>query len=192
MRITRVYTRTGDTGTTRLVDGSVVDKDGSRIEAYGTVDELNSILGRCRALGAQVAEAPTRERIGVLLKTVQNELFDVGADLATPADSRWPEMRRVGDREVERLEQEMDSLNEDLEPLREFVLPGGGLLGASLHEARTVCRRAERRVRTLMRNEADVGTDCLRYLNRLSDFLFVCARWSAKMCGEPESLWEQS
>lgn len=185
MRIRRVYTRTGDRGTTRLVGGVEVDKDHARIEAYGTVDELSSVLGLARTFNDD-------DTIDGYLKRVQNELFDVGADLATPPDKRWPDMHRVGDPEVERLEAWCDLLNADLGPLEEFILPGGGPVGAFLHQARTVCRRAERHLVTLMRVEEDVGEGCLRYLNRLSDFLFILARWAAKAHGEPEYQWERT
>lgn len=190
MRITRVYTRTGDRGTTRLVGGAEVDKTDSRLEAYGTVDELNSVLGIARAFNA-AHSGPATARIDATLARVQNDLFNVGSDLATPPDSRWPGMYRVGERDVTLLENDIDEMNGDLEPLREFILPGGGHTGASLHQARTVCRRAERRVVTLMREQDDVGDGCMKYLNRLSDLLFVMARWAAKCHGEPEYLWQK-
>ncbi len=184
MRIRRVYTRTGDRGTTRLTGGVEVPKDHIRVAAYGTVDELNSILGLARTFNDD-------GELEAKLRILQNELFDLGADLSTPAAKRWPEMHRVGDTEVTRLEAWCDTLNEDLGPLKEFILPGGGPVGAFLHQARTVCRRAERLVVTLMREEDDIGEGCLRYLNRLSDFLFVLARWAAKQRQEPEYLWER-
>lgn len=192
MRITKVYTRTGDKGTTRLVGGQEVPKDHVRIESYGTVDELNTILGLARTSNRRSgAEAEVISRIDAILKRIQNDLFNVGSDLATPADGRWAGMYRVGDDDVARLEGWIDSLNEDLGPLKEFILPGGGPVGAFLHQARTVCRRAERRVFTLMNAEEDVGEGCMRYLNRLSDLLFVLGRWAAKHLGEPEYHWEK-
>lgn len=115
----------------------------------------------------------------------------MGADLATPADSRWEGMDRVDADDVARLERWIDRLNDDLPPLKEFILPGGGPVGATLHVARTVCRRAERRLVTLLNAEPDVGEDCLKYLNRLSDLLFVLARWSARSLGEPEFTWRR-
>ncbi len=192
MRITRVYTRTGDKGQTGLVGGERVGKDHARIEAYGAVDELNAILGIVRSFTREAnAALETVERIDAVLGTIQNELFNVGADLATPPKDRWPGMHRIGDAEVSRLEEWCDSFNETLEPLVNFILPGGGKVGAFLHQARTVCRRAERGLVRLMREEPETGEDCMRYLNRLSDFLFVLGRWAAKELGEPEILWQQ-
>ena len=195
MRITKVYTRTGDRGQTRLVGGSATRKDAPRIEAYGTVDELNSIVGLVRTWNQRAqADGSSPEvvaRLDEMLKRIQNDLFDVGADLATPADSRWEAMHRVGDAEVTRLEEWIDELNADLPPLREFILPGGGPVGAFFHQARTVCRRGERRVLSLMDVEDDVGEGVLRYLNRLSDYLFVAGRWAAKSLGETEYAWER-
>ena len=135
---------------------------------------------------------PTRvDAIDRMLARVQNDLFNVGSDLATLVADRWEGMYRVGDVDVERLEGWCDEFNEELGPLEEFVLPGGGAVGAFLHQARTVCRRAERRVVTLGATEDDLGDGCLRYLNRLSDFLFVLGRLAAKVAGEPEHLWER-
>lgn len=189
MRITRVYTRTGDGGKTRLVGGQSVDKDDVRIEAYGTVDELNAILGLVLQANASTVSVDARDRIESMLAHVQNDLFNVGADLATPPADRWPGMFRLGDDDAARLEGWIDSLNADLPPLKEFILPGGGPVGAHLHQARTVCRRAERRVVTLWRLEPETGDGCLKYLNRLSDFLFVLGRWAARAHGEPERFW---
>jgi cob(I)alamin adenosyltransferase len=191
MRITKVYTRTGDKGQTGLVGGDRVSKDHIRIEAYGTVDELNTIVGLARTFNTRSgADAAVIERVDAMLRRVQNDLFDVGADLATPAKDRWEGMHRVGGEEVTRLEGWIDELNEDLGPLKDFILPGGGPVGGFLHQARTVCRRAERDVVKLMREEPDVGDGCMTYLNRLSDWLFVASRWVAKQLGEPEYLWE--
>lgn len=195
MRISRVYTRVGDKGKTRLVGGREVDKDDPRIEAAGTVDELNSVLGLARTFNATTTadDVPTAAaaKIDLYLKALQNDLFNVGADLATPADARWDGMYRVADADVSRLEAWCDELNADLGPLKEFILPGGGPVGGFLHQGRTVCRRAERRVYALIRVEDDVGEGCLRYLNRLSDLLFILARWAAKARGELEYLWEK-
>jgi len=192
MRITKVYTRTGDRGQTRLVGGSAALKDHPRIEAYGTVDELNAVVGLVRTWNARSgAPEAVVARLGVMLAQVQNDLFDVGADLATPSTSRWEGMRPVGDNAVTRLESWIDELNADLPPLTEFIHPGGGPVGAFTHQARTVCRRAERRVLTLMRAEPEVNEGTLRYLNRLSDWLFVAGRWAAKALGEEEYLWQR-
>lgn len=190
MRITRVYTRVGDRGTTRLVGGGEVAKDHPRIEAYGTVDELNAVVGILRHHNRGVDSDAARV-IDERLERVQHDLFDVGSDLATPAEARWPGMRRVGDAEVTRLEGWIDDWNDTLPPLKEFILPGGGLVGVHAHLARTVCRRAERRVQALVAAEPDVGDGCLRFLNRLSDWLFVLGRWSAHQAGEPETFWRR-
>lgn len=192
MRITRVYTRTGDGGQTRLVGGQQVPKDHARIAAYGTTDELNAILGIVRWQNSQTAVAADAVgRIDRMLHQIQNDLFNVGSDLATRPADRWPGMYRPGQEDVTRLEGWIDELNEDVGPLKEFILPGGGPVGAFLHQARTVCRRAEREVVTLMREEEDVGAGPLQYLNRLSDFLFVLGRWAARQLGEPEHLWDR-
>ena len=191
MRITKVYTRTGDKGSTGLVGGKRIDKDHPRIEAVGTVDELNAIIGLARTFNASAGAQAPRERIDAILKRVQNDLFDVGADLATPSADRWEGMHRVGDAEVARIERRIDELNKDLGPLEEFVLPGGGPVGAFLHQARTVCRRAERDIVRLGHVDDDIGDGCLRYANRLSDLLFVMSRWAAKQHGEPEYTWEK-
>ena len=186
IRITRVYTRRGDHGETDLVGGKRVTKDGPRIEAYGTVDELNAAVGVVRAANAGRRDAASRELDGILRK-LQNELFDLGSELATPAEEFRPGMFRVGDAEVKALEAAMDRCQRDLQPLKSFVLPGGGQVSALLHVARTVCRRAERDVLRLMRVE-DVGEWPLAYLNRLSDLLFVAARW-ANAKGAQDILW---
>jgi len=191
IRITRVYTRRGDRGETDLVGGARVPKDHARIDAYGTVDELNAALGVARAFNA--AEG-TRERarreLDAVLRKLQSELFDLGAELATPPASFVQGMFRVGDAEITALETLMDGCQRELEPLQSFVLPGGGRTSALLHMARTVCRRAERDVLRLMRAET-VGTGPLRYLNRLSDLLFVLSRWIGHHQGEQEFLWER-
>lgn len=192
MRITRVYTRTGDKGTTRLVGGQEVPKDHVRLRSYGTVDELNAILGLVRHANRVSGAAPeVVARIDRMLHTVQNDLFNVGSDLATRPEDRWEGMYRVGGDDVTRLEGWIDTLNEDVGPLREFILPGGGAVGSFLHQARTVCRRAEREVVALLREEPEAGEGPMRYLNRLSDYLFVLGRWAARQLGEPEYLWDR-
>lgn len=190
MRIGRVYTRTGDKGTTRLAGGQEVSKDALRVEAYGAVDELSTILGLARTFNAQTSDDEVRSSLESHLKSLQNDLFNVGGDLATPPDSGF-ELYRVGDADVARLEELCDTLNEDLGPLKDFILPGGGPVGAFLHQARTVCRRAERRLVTALQGDDSINEGCLRFLNRLSDFLFILARWANKMIGEPEFLWEK-
>jgi len=191
IRITRVYTRRGDRGETDLVGGARVAKDSPRIDAYGTVDELNAALGVVRAVNAaERGHARVRGELEVILRRLQNELFDLGGELATPAAEFRPGMFRVGTAEVKALELLMDRCQKDLAPLRSFVLPGGGRVGAFLHVARTVCRRAERDVLRLMRHE-DLGEWPLAYLNRLSDLLFVLSRWVGRHRGEREYLWER-
>lgn len=178
--LSRIYTRGGDGGETGLGDGSRVPKDHPRVIAYGEVDELNSVIGLARAAGAPEPE---------LLRRVQNDLFDVGADLCVPPGDGdlTKSALRIAPGHGERLEREIDRLNERLEPLRSFVLPGGSPGAAWLHLARTVCRRAERSVVTLMGSEA-VGPAVLVYLNRLSDLLFVLAR-VANDDGRADVLW---
>ena len=191
IRITQVYTRTGDGGDTALVGGRRVAKDSARIEAYGTVDELNSILGLARVFNAeQLPEHPKARWLDEVLRRLQNELFDLGSELATPADAVYEGMFRVGGAEVSALEQLIDECQKDLQPLKSFVLPGGGRVGAFLHQARTVCRRAEREILRLSRAEP-LSEWPLRYVNRLSDLLFVLSRWIARQLGEPEYLWER-
>lgn len=194
IRITRVYTRRGDGGQTDLVGGRRVAKDGLRIEAYGTVDELNAAVGLARARNAATTPrgrgAAAARELDALLRKLQNELFDLGGELATPAEEFRPGMFRVGEAEVTALEATMDRCQRDLRPLASFVLPGGGEVSALLHVARTICRRAEREVLRLGRDE-DIGEWPLAYLNRLSDLLFVLSRWIGHHRGETEYLWER-
>jgi cob(I)alamin adenosyltransferase len=189
IRITKVYTRGGDGGETSLVGGQRVPKDSPRIVAYGAVDELNSVLGIVRALAAGQASAAS-QRLVEILKRLQNELFDLGSELATPPEADYPGMWRVTETEITSLEHMIDDCQKSLEPLKSFILPGGGLPGAVLHQARTVCRRAEIEVLRLSRIEA-VNPRVIGYLNRLSDLLFVLARWIAQQNGEAEYLWER-
>ncbi len=180
--LSRIYTKSGDRGETALGDGQRVAKDHPRVEAYGRVDELNAVLGLVAAYCPDAPEA-------ALLRAIQNELFDVGADLCVPAaEGEQPgAVLRVTAAQVERLEKAIDRLNEGLEPLRSFVLPGGTPAAAWLHLARTVCRRAERAVVTLAKSEP-VNPQAVVYLNRLSDFLFVLAR-VANGGGKGDVLW---
>ncbi len=179
VRLTRIYTRGGDGGETSLGDGSRVSKLDCRIGAFGTVDELNSAVGVVLAGDAPDAMRPTLER-------VQNELFDVGADLSVP----WgvTDRLRVDEAMIERLEADCDAFNADLPELRSFVLPGGTGASARLHVARTVCRRAEREV-LLGAQEIELNPLVLRYLNRLSDLLFILARVANAAAGRDEPLW---
>ena len=190
LAINRVYTRHGDGGDTGLVGGQRVPKDGLRIQAYGTVDELNSFLGAARATVNQLAaEEPRFAMLGAILLRVQHELFNLGSILATLPEDVHPKQPRVTDTEIAQLEKEMDVMNEEVPPLRSFVLPGGNRIEAELHIGRTVCRRAERIVVALSRL-AGVPPEAIRYLNRLSDALFVWSRWACHTAGAPETLWE--
>jgi cob(I)alamin adenosyltransferase len=183
--LNRIYTRTGDDGTTGLVTGERRRKDDLRIAAFGTVDETNACIGLARL---HTADQPDLDGI---LSRIQNDLFDLGADLATPERDEPPahEPLRVVEAQVERLEREIDALNKDIPPLRSFVLPGGTAAAAALHLARTVCRRAERLAVELARKPGErVSAPALKYLNRLSDLLFVAAR-AANRNGALDVLW---
>ena len=175
-RLSKIYTRTGDDGTTGLGDGSRTPKDSPRVAAYGTVDELNSTIGMVLAqeIPAEIREALTQ---------IQHDLFDLGGELCIPG------MAMVHDADVDRLENTLNEFNADLPPLKDFILPGGGMAAACCHLARTVCRRAEREVISLSR-ESDVRGEAIRYLNRLSDLLFVIARVLARASGHGEVLWQ--
>ncbi|MEK6650800.1 MAG: cob(I)yrinic acid a,c-diamide adenosyltransferase [Bacteroidota bacterium] len=177
----KIYTKTGDAGQTSLYGGTRVEKDARRIEAYGTVDELNAHLGVVRTL-------PLPPEIAPLLERIQNELFILGADLATPPGNAPDRVRRVGESEIRRLEQDIDRLDEGLPTLSSFILPSGVPAGAQLHVARTVCRRAERRVVRLVRDES-LDLAPVVYLNRLADLLFVLARHVNHALGAPETPW---
>jgi cob(I)alamin adenosyltransferase len=182
-RITRVYTRTGDDGTTSLGSGQRVPKDSLRIEAYGTVDELNSQIGVTLAAGVN-------DDAAVALRSIQNELFHLGSDLCVlEKDKERLPVPQIEERHVLALERLMDRLSEELAPLENFVLPGGCPAAAQLHVARTVCRRAERLVIALSRQEP-VGPFTVSYLNRLSDALFVMARHENKRRGVQDRLWD--
>ena len=175
-RLSKIYTRTGDDGSTGLGDGSRVPKDSLRVAAYGTVDELNSAIGMVLAadgVGDDVRETLTQ---------VQHDLFDLGGELCIPG------MAMIDDGDIDRLEQVLDGFNEPLPALKDFILPGGDLAAAHCHLARTICRRAEREVVTLSHHDA-VRPEAIRYLNRLSDLLFVIARVLARAGGHGEVLW---
>jgi cob(I)alamin adenosyltransferase len=192
IRLTRIYTRTGDQGMTALVGGGRVPKESARLEAYGTVDELNAAMGIVRTYLPNYRErfAGDFEWYSEMLRRVQNELFDVGSELATPPEAEYEGMHRMSEGEVAELENEMDRMQDELKPLNSFTLPGGGVLNAFLHQARTVCRRAERMCWALKREEP-VSDQLLIYLNRLSDHLFIQSRWVAKRLDEPEFLWDR-
>jgi cob(I)alamin adenosyltransferase len=183
MAINRVYTRRGDSGQTSLAGGQRVPKNNPRIEAYGTVDELNSFIGLARESARELPE------LDLILRRVQHELFNLGSILATlPADVH-PKQARITAAESDQLEREIDRMNEGLPALRSFVLPGGSRLNAELHICRTICRRAERKCVTLSETEA-IDEASLKYLNRLSDAFFVWSRWASHRMGVPETLWE--
>ena len=188
MRITKVYTKTGDKGLTGLVDGSRVPKNHPRIEAYGTVDELNAIIGIIRTFMAEYSQL---ENLDTSLFRIQNNLFNVGADLATPKSARWENMALITESSIQILEHEIDELNNHLPPLKEFILPGGGKIGAFFHQARTVARRAERNIISVLQEEEGLDLLPMIYLNRLSDYLFVAGRWIAKELNEKEYYWQR-
>ena len=191
VRINKVYTRTGDRGETGLVGGKRVAKDSPRVEAYGAVDELNSIVGLARVFNEEDRESGEGHRfLDEVLCQIQDELFDLGSELATPPEFFQAGMYRVGVDEIKRLEKWIDHCQKDLEPLQSFILPGGGRIGTYLHQCRTVCRRVERDVLRLSREEL-INDDVIRYLNRLSDLFFVLARWISHQMGEPEYLWQR-
>jgi cob(I)alamin adenosyltransferase len=191
LRITRVYTRTGDAGKTRLAGGQQVWKDDLRVEAYGTVDELNAAVGVVRAFHAgEHGRGAGTAKLDAELRWIQNKLFDLGGLLATTPGQVFPNMPRVTEQDVRRLEHLMDRCQKDLPPLKEFILPGGGRVPSLLHQARTICRRAERVCVRLSRQEAVDGI-LLTFLNRLSDALFVLARWVGKLNREPERFWKR-
>lgn len=192
IRINRVYTRTGDAGETSLVGGERVPKDSPRIEAFGCLDELNACLGLVRTcIEALVDAGPELRSLDAEFSWIQNKLFDLGAHLATPPGKLVEGMPSAGPGDVEHLEQLMDAFQADLPELKSFVLPGGGELGARLHLARTVSRRAEILALRVHREEPLAGP-VLAYLNRLSDFLFVAARHASRISGIPETLWQPS
>ena len=175
-RLSKIYTRTGDDGTTGLGDGSRVAKDSARVSAYGTVDEANSAIGVLLA-----TDLP--DDVRVLLTTIQHQMFDLGGELCIPGHAA------IEDADIERLEQQLDHFNDPLPPLKDFILPGGGEAAARCHLARTIVRRTERECVTLSHHDA-VRPQAIRYLNRLSDLLFVLARVLARHGGHGEVLWQ--
>lgn len=185
MRIDKVYTKGGDAGQTSLIGGQRVSKAHARIDAYGTLDELNAAMGLVRTALRQSA---TEAHFAPIVQRIQNEIFNLGAELACEDAETRARLPRVEARHVEALEHDIDALNDQLAPLRSFVLPGGGWVSSYLHLARTICRRAERLVVALAATE-DVGEHAVIYLNRLSDALFVFGRWAVLKDGEPEPVW---
>lgn len=177
----KIYTKKGDSGETSLFGGAKVSKSSARIEAYGTVDELNSVVG----LATSHSLSPKGT---VWTKKVQEFLFVLGADLATPPSSKT-RINRIGEEEIKSLEHAIDEIEEELAPLKHFILPGGAQAGATLHVARTVCRRAERAA-VACSQEENISGHTIKFLNRLSDFLFVLARYENKYAGTPEETWK--
>lgn len=191
VRITRVYTRTGDKGETALVGGRRVPKESARIEAYGTIDELNSVVGLARVFNEErLGKGRAHRFLDEVLRKIQDQLFDLGSELATPPDVIYGGIYRVGKADVDGLEKIIDECQKELGPLKSFILPGGGKIGGHLHQCRTVCRRAEREILRLSREEK-VNEWIVNYVNRLSDLFFVLARWVAKHMGEKEYLWQR-
>src|SRR5580693_2146121 len=182
-RLTNIVTRTGDDGTTGLAGSGRVSKDSRRVWAYGTVDELNSAIGVVRSLN-------TDSDLDARLRGIQNDLFNLGGELATPPDKFQKGMPRIDQQQVVDLEKQVEELTKELGPLQEFILPGGGPVGAQLHVARTICRRAERFCVRLGKEEK-VGEFVTPYLNRLSDALFTLARWSNQKAGTKETYWKK-
>jgi len=182
----KIYTRTGDQGTTALFGGNRVAKDHPRIDAYGTVDEANSFLGLARAA---LQNQPGADRLEPVLVRLQEELFVLGADLATPAAARAV-VPRIHPDHIARMEQDIDTFEADLPPLKHFILPGGTPAAGLLHVARAVCRRAERLAVTATHAEGDINAHAAVYLNRLSDLLFVLARWTNRQAGIDEAAWK--
>jgi len=177
----KIYTKTGDKGETGLLGGERIGKDSIRINAYGTVDECNSVLGIIRTYELD-------KELDGMLEHIQNRLFIVGADLATPGDKQ-PKIPRISKSEIKQLEKWIDRMEKSLPPLKNFILPGGARAGAFLHLARTICRRAERWSVALLRDEPAAATAAI-YLNRLSDFLFVAARWANHQAEIPDIIWD--
>ncbi len=184
--INRVYTGVGDRGTTRLAGGQELPKDDARIEAYGTVDELNAVIG---VVVERLISTGQTEELSGSLRRIQNELFDLGGELATLAEDRHEKQALIQEADAKRLETELDATNEALPALKSFILPGGGEVSALIHQARTVARRAERRLVTLHRENPQREITMV-YLNRLSDWLFVMGRKAALDSGHEEVLWK--
>jgi cob(I)alamin adenosyltransferase len=191
VRISKVYTKTGDKGETALVGGIRIAKDHPRMEAIGTVDELNSLVGLVRTFNSQKLASDRRDKFDGILQTIQQWLFDLGHELA--CDPKNPpkkgQIAVMTAEKVQWLEEVMDAMNEELEPLDSFVLPGGTPVNAFLHQCRTVCRRAERVMVSLNRDD-EVGPQAIAFINRLSDCFFVFSRWVACTMGENEVLWD--
>jgi cob(I)alamin adenosyltransferase len=190
MRLTKIYTKVGDKGQTLLVNGQKVDKDHPRVEAYGTVDELNAHLGMLRDL-IRPADHELRQQLDESLYRIQNELFDLGSELATPAEAMSDKQPIIKTADIERLETEIDQINGQMPPLENFVLPGGHPANSQAHICRTICRRAERDLVKLRRHDKAVRAETQTYINRLSDWLFVTSRVVSRIFDCSEVLWDQ-
>jgi cob(I)alamin adenosyltransferase len=191
VKINKIYTRTGDAGQTGLVDGSRLPKDSPRVEAYGTLDELNAALGLARVWNERSRQNAAARWLDGVLRALQDELFDLGSELATPPEVDYPGKCQLGPGQIRAIEVLIDRCTAETKPLFSFVLPGGGPVSGFLHLARTICRRAERVLVRLSREEPRIGPYPLAYLNRLSDLLFALSRWAGKHRGETEYLWER-
>lgn len=187
-RMTRIYTRAGDAGQTGLVGGQRVSKDSARIQCFGAVDECSSVIGLARRNLADHKDGEKARQLDAWLAWTQDMLFNLGSDLATQPKDRTDKMPRITQRDVDALEKAIDAAERDLEPLHTFIHPGGAYAGGLLHLARTICRRAERAMVTLASSEP-LEAVALKYVNRLSDALFVWARWINREFGEPEHQW---
>jgi cob(I)alamin adenosyltransferase len=188
--LNRIYTKRGDSGETSLAGGQRMPKDAPRIAAYGTVDELSAFVGVAWVSSEELStKVPRMAELAQILRRVQHELFNLGSILATLPQDVHPKQARITAVESEQLEREIDAMNAEMKPLRSFVLPGGTRINAELHVARTVCRRAERLLVGVAREE-EIPAEAIRYLNRLSDALFVWSRWVNHVLGAPEILWE--
>jgi cob(I)alamin adenosyltransferase len=191
INLTRIYTRGGDKGETSLTTGDRVPKHHLRLEGYGTSDELCCLIGKLRTELVTCGPAACKDRTLDMIATIQDRLFDLGTVLATPVGKEWPGMSCILPEDVSLLENWIDSLNKDLEPLQSFVLPGGSVLNAEAHLARAVCRRLERILCHFKEQGIEIQEPALAWVNRLSDFLFVLSRWYAKSEGIPEYLWSK-
>ncbi len=189
VKITKVYTRTGDAGQTGLVGGKRLPKDHPRIEAYGSVDELNSVLGIVLSFLVQKDASKRRDKLELILEAIQQKLFDLGSELATLPGDEYVGQITLQAEDSEWLEEIIDTMNDELQSLKSFILPGGTSLNAFLHLARTVCRRTERDILKLKQIDL-VSPEIIKYINRLSDFLFVAGRWVTETLGETETLWQ--
>lgn len=190
IHLTRIYTRSGDSGSTSLTTGERVSKSHPRLEAYGTLDELNAFVGRLCTLCQMDAQAERLSPAIAELQRIQSDLFDMGTLLATPEGQGWPGMPTLDEQASARLENWIDAMNQEVPALQTFVLPGGCLVNAEAHVCRTVCRRLERLLVHIDSQGTTVAPPLIAYINRLSDYLFVFSRWASIRLGAPEVLWQ--